>query len=147
MEYRWIKENELNSYEKENKRLSYANLFYNDDSLILCNNIANDYEELELVNGTDYNEEDDYYEDIYQYYIISDSLANRLIEYTNEIIYYHNKLDIYILGVTHFGTSWDYVLTEFKIEKIEDTEDWYRAIKEEDHDDNIQYYSIIIKTL
>ena len=137
MEYRWIKENELNSYEKENKRLSYANLFYNDDSLILCNNIANDYEELELVNGTDYNEEDDYYEDIYQYYIISDSLANRLIEYTNEIIYYHNKLDIYILGVTHFGTSWDYVLTEFKIEKIEDTEDWYRAIKEEDHDDNI----------
>ena len=130
MEYRWIKENELNSYEKENKRLSYHNLFYNDDSLILCNNIANDWEYLELQNGYDD-------EDIYQYYIINDSLANRLMQYTDEIIYYHNKLDIYILGVTHFGTSWDYVLTEFKLEKVEDTEDWYRAIKEEDTDDNI----------
>lgn len=131
MEYRWIKENELNDYEKENKRLSYANLFYNDDNMILCNNIVNDYDNIELVNGTDYDE------DIYQYYIIDDSLANRLIENTDEIIYYHNKLDIYILGVTHFGTSWDYVLTEFKLEKVEDTEDWYRAIKEEDVDDNI----------
>lgn len=134
MEYRWIKENELNSYEKENKRLSYANLFYNDDSLILCNNIAYDYEELEQVNG--FNDNDDY-EEIYQYYIIDDSLANRLINNTHEIIYYHNKLDIYILGVQHFGTSWSYVLTDFKLEKIEDTEDWYKAIIRDDFDDSI----------
>lgn len=134
MEYRWIKENELNSYEKENKRLSYANLFYNDDSLILCNNIAYDYEELEQVNG--FNDNDDY-EEIYQYYIINDSLANRLINNTHEIVYYHNKLDIYILGVQHFGTSWSYVLTDFKLEKIEDTEDWYKAIIRDDFDDSI----------
>jgi hypothetical protein len=134
MEYRWIKENELNSYEKDNKRLSYANLFYNDDSLILCNNIAYDFEELEQVNG--FNDNDDY-EDIYQYYIIDDSLANRLINNTHEIIYYHNKLDIYILGVQHYGTSWTYVLTDFRLEKVEDTEDWYKAIMEDDSDDSI----------
>ena len=134
MEYRWIKENELNSYEKESKRLSYANLFYNDDSLILCNNIAYDYEELDQVNGFNDNDE---YEEIYQYYIIDDSLANRLINNTHEIIYYHNKLDIYILGVQHFGTSWSYVLTDFKLKKVEDTEDWYKAIMEDDSNDNI----------
>jgi hypothetical protein len=134
MEYRWIKENELNSYEKENKKLSYANLFYNDDSLILCNNIAYDFEELDQVNG--FNDNDDY-EEIYQYYIIDDSLANRLINNTQEIIYYHNKLDIYILGVQHYGTSWSYVLTDFKLEKVEDTEDWYKAVIRDDTDDSI----------
>ena len=134
MEYRWIKESELNSYEKENKRLSYANLFYNDDSLILCNNIAYDYEELEQVNG--FNDNDDY-DEIYQYYIIDDSLANRLINNTHEIIYYHNKLDIYILGVQHYGTSWSYVLTDFKLERVEEAEEWYKAIIRDDTDDSI----------
>ena len=134
MEYRWIKENELNDYEKENKRLSYANLFYNDDSLILCNNIAYDFEELEQVNG--FNDNDDY-EEIYQYFIIDDNLANRLINNTHEIIYYHNKLDIYILGVQHYGTSWNYILTDFKLKKVEDTENWYKAIMEDDSDVDI----------
>lgn len=128
--YRYIKENELNDYEKENKRLSYKNLFYNDDSLILCNNIINDYEDMELMNGTDYNEEDDTYEDIFQYYIIDDDTARRLINNTNEIIYYHNRLDIYILGVTHYGTNWHYVLTDFKLIKDEEN-GFYKAIKDE----------------
>lgn len=126
--YRYINKKELNEYELNNERLSYKNLFYNDESMILCNNIVNDYEELELVNGTDYNEEEDTDEDIYQYYIIDDSTAERLIEYTDKIIFYHNRLDIYVLGVTHFGTSWSYVLTDIKLERVEDTEDLYKAI-------------------
>lgn len=134
MLYRYINENELNSYEKENKRLSYYNLFYKDEGLILCNNIASDYNDLELVNGADYDEDEDYYEDIYQYYIISDDTAKRLIEYTNEIIYYHNRLDIYILGVNHYGTSWQYILTEFRLEK-DDSNEWYKAVKGDDIDD------------
>ena len=128
--YRYISKKDLNSYELENKRLSYYNLFYNDESLILCNNIINDYEDMELVNGSEYDEEDDTYTEIYQYYIIDDNLANRLIDNTNEIIYYHNRLDIYVLGVDHFGTNWQYVLTDFKLELVEDTEDLYKAIKE-----------------
>lgn len=132
--YRYIHKDDLNSYEIENKRLSYYNLFYNDESMILCNNIANDWEELELMNG-------DIDDEIYQYYIIDDSTAQRLIDNTDEIILYHNRLDIYILGVCHYGTSWKYVLTDFELVKCDDDMvDWYKAIKieqdkEEDNDD------------
>lgn len=55
--------------------------------------------------------------EIYQYYIISDSGYNILKYHTNEIVYYIPVLDIYIWGVTHWGTSWDYVLTDIKIEE------------------------------
>ena len=53
-----------------------------------------------------------YYEpDIYQWYIVSDAGA-RILEEINEIVYYCNELDMYLWGVTHYGTSWDYVLTD-----------------------------------
>ena len=129
--YRYIKENDLNEYEKENEKLSYKNLFYDDDALILCNNIINDYDDMELMNGNDYDEENDEYLEIYQYYIIDDDLANRLINYTDEIVYYNNRLDIYVLGVSHYGTSWGYVLTDFKLIKDEEN-GFYKAIKESD---------------
>lgn len=58
--------------------------------------------------------------EIYQYYIISDSGKDILKYHTNEIIYYIPVLDIYVWGVTHYGTSWDYVLTEIKIEEPEE---------------------------
>ncbi len=61
-------------------------------------------------------EEQDNQQEIYQYYIIDDPLAKILMELTNEIIYYIESLDVYIWGVTHWGTSWDYVLTNIKIE-------------------------------
>ena len=128
MLYRFIDKKDLNSYELENKRLSYKNLFYNDDSLILCNNIAEDY--LELQSG--FNNDDEYLE-VYQYYIITDNLAKRLIE-INEIVYYHEKLDIYVLGVTHFGTSWNYVLTDLKLLELDDT--YYKVIYDDDDDDD-----------
>ena len=32
----------------------------------------------------------------------------------HEIVYYSEELDLYIWGVTHYGTSWDYVLTDIK---------------------------------
>ena len=133
MMYRWIHKKDLNTYELENKTLSYKNLFYNDDALILCNNIIDDWEFLELQNNFD--DIDDF--EIYQYYLISDDLANRLIKYTNEIVYYHNKLDIYVLGVCHFGTSWSYILTDFELIKVDDDDDWYKAIKKDDDVDDV----------
>ena len=54
--------------------------------------------------------------EIFQYFIISDSGADILKHWTNEIVYYVPSLDIYVWGVTHLGTSWDYVLTDIKIE-------------------------------
>ena len=58
-------------------------------------------------------DEQDYYHDIYQYYIVSDNGAEILKE-INEIVFYNEELDMYVWGVTHFGTSWSYVLTDIK---------------------------------
>lgn len=61
--------------------------------------------------------EQDEQPEIFQYYIISDGGADLLKRFTNEIIYYIPVLNIYVWGVTHWGTSWDYVLTDIKIEE------------------------------
>ena len=59
--------------------------------------------------------ENAHYEEIFQYFIISDNGAEILKDYTNEIVLYNEALDIYVWGVTHWGTSWDYVLTDIKL--------------------------------
>ena len=56
-------------------------------------------------------EEQDSTDEIYQYYIVSDNGAEILKE-INEIVFYNEELDMYVWGVTHWGTSWDYVLTD-----------------------------------
>lgn len=57
--------------------------------------------------------------EIFQYYIIDYNGYNILKDFTDEIIYYIDSLDMYIWGVTHLGTSWDYVLTDIKIAEEE----------------------------
>lgn len=59
--------------------------------------------------------EQDSQPEIFQYFIISDSGASILKDYTNEIVFYNEVLDMYVWGVTHWGTSWDYVLTDIKL--------------------------------
>lgn len=54
-------------------------------------------------------------EEVMQWYIISDSGAALLMRYTNEIIYRNEDLDMYLWGVTHWGTNWSYVLTDIRI--------------------------------
>ena len=61
-------------------------------------------------------EEQEYQPEIYQYYIVSDNGA-RILEEFNEIVFYNEELDMYLWGVTHYGTSWDYVLTDIPCEK------------------------------
>ena len=56
-----------------------------------------------------------YYHDVFQWYIVSDNGAVILKE-AGEIVYYNEELDIYVWGVTHWGTAWDYVLTNIRIE-------------------------------
>ena len=58
--------------------------------------------------------------EIFQYFIISANGADILQEHTNDPIYYIETLDMYIWGVTHWGTSWDYVLTDVKLDWKED---------------------------
>lgn len=87
---------------------------------VLCNNITTLlYEEGEIVNGSKFYEDEDGNEiskQIYQYYIIGDSGVDILQQYTNEIIYYIPSLGVYVWGVAHWGSSWDYVLTDIKID-------------------------------
>lgn len=58
-------------------------------------------------------EEQDSMDEIFQYFIVSDNGAEILKE-INEIVFYNEELDMYVWGVTHWGTSWDYVLTDIK---------------------------------
>lgn len=63
-------------------------------------------------------EEQEYnYPEVFQWYIISDNGADILKDYTNELVYYCETLDVYVWGVTHYGTAWDYVLTDIPCEK------------------------------
>lgn len=66
-------------------------------------------------------EEQDDEPEIFQWYIVSDCGASILKDYTSEIIYYNEKLDMYLWGITHYGTAWDYVLTDIRI-KLDDDE-------------------------
>ena len=99
--------------------------------MILNNNIFREcFEDFELINGVDYDEEADEFIDIYQYYIIDGYGAEILQELTDEIIYYNSKLDIYLWGIDHFGTSWSYVLTNVKI--YNDEKIYKKVIKKEE---------------
>lgn len=62
------------------------------------------------------NEEQERTEEIFQYYIVDDNGAEILQE-CNEIVFYNETLDMYVWGVTHYGTSWAYVLTDIRIEQ------------------------------
>ena len=57
--------------------------------------------------------ENSYNPEIYQYYIVSDRGAE-ILKQINEIVFYNEELDMYVWGVTHYGTSWSYVLTDIK---------------------------------
>lgn len=72
--------------------------------------------DFEVVNGDVVDEETEDFVEIFQYYIIDDNGADILMRETNEIVFYSEDLDMYLWGVTHYGTSWDYVLTDIKID-------------------------------
>lgn len=107
---------EVSSYGLENGYLDYLTLSKIVGDCVLNNNIFMHlgYENWELDNGLE-EDEDGNYQEVYQYYIISDSGARFLRDYTDEIVYYNEQLDLYLWGITHFGTSWDYVLTDIKL--------------------------------
>lgn len=110
--------------ELKEKRTTYRDMIdFCCDNMVMNNYIMQELSAkgfyFDIENGTDYDEEDDYYYDVYQYFIISSRDAERLEEYTNELIYYCEELDLYILGVCHWGTSWDGVSANWK-DKIEE---------------------------
>lgn len=154
-----------NNYENKNKLLSLSNILrYHDVNMVLCNDILDVDDEMELQNMdylvdtddvktwiSEYTNDDflmdffdyddnkhdidnltdddlqlikddycmdiiddldlyNYYDDIYQYYIIDDYSSDLFIKLQYPV-FYSNALNVYVVGITHWGTSWNYILT------------------------------------
>ena len=71
------------------------------------NEINDQIEELEREQNDD--------TEVFQWYIVDDWEA-RLLQEIDQIVYYNETLNMYLWGVTHYGTSWDYILTDIAID-------------------------------
>lgn len=134
-QHTWTEVTDRDELDGEKVRCNYSQLFRDDDCLLLCNNIREvDDSIFDNVEGGElyWYEDDDGNElteeeveelgwenvnqidhDIYQYYLIDNMLAHSLMNHTDNIVMYSDKLDLYVLGVTHCGTSWSYVAEDF----------------------------------
>lgn len=113
---------EVSDYGKKHGYIDYKTLSRCFDAVLNNEIIAKTWGtcgEWELVNG--YTDDEDDAQEVYQWFIIDDRGARILQELTDEILYYNDFLDVYVWGVTHYGTSWDYVLTDIKIEMEDET--------------------------
>lgn len=111
---------DVSRYGIEHNILDYRSLInaMTDGCYILNNELIKILDDVEIYSGETYYEDEtgeEIYLDEYQYYIISGNAADNLARYTNEIVYYSEKADIYFLAVTHWGTSWDYVETGYEL--------------------------------
>lgn len=99
-------------------------LFYSD--MIMCNDyLQNNYDELEyLVSG--YDEENDYYTDEYQVFIIEpeydEEITTKATEKMNNTLYYDYKNELYLTGITDLGTSRTIAPTDLRVEEVKGNE-------------------------
>lgn len=118
--------NAISDYGIEHGYVDYATLAKCFDA-VLNNDIMNltyDIGSWEQVSGAidntdeieELENEQDNDPEVFQWFIVDDWGARLLQQETNEIVYYNETLDMYLWGVTHYGTSWDYVLTNIKID-------------------------------
>ena len=108
-----LKNDKMGNYEKERGYASYKTVIdiYISD-IVLCNEIAKLDDSIFYNVNKNFDEETE----IYQYFLCN------LSEYEQEkltncgiILSYSDMLDCDVLMVDHFGTSWDYVLTDVKL--------------------------------
>ena len=85
------------------------------NSYILCNDIVNvDPSVLDNMRFDSYNEDEDSYMEIYQWFLTSASEwdVEWLEKHFGLHFTYSELLDLYVLCVPHYGTGWDYVYWE-----------------------------------
>lgn len=97
--------------ELEEKRDELEEENENNPSQIIENEINEINEQIEELESEQCDDPE-----VFQWFIISDWGAKLLQQETSEIVYYNETLDMYLWGVTHYGTSWGYVLTSIKID-------------------------------
>lgn len=113
---------------------SFDAVMVNDITRLFYSSLNGEYIEPEQINGyidnsdeidelqdriDELEDEQETQKEIFQYFIISTNGAKIIQEYTNDPLYYIDALDMYIWGVTHWGTSWEYVLTDVEIDLTE----------------------------
>lgn len=107
---------------KEENRLDYASMvdWCTDGHMVGLNvspwKMAEDWERQDESDERESNE-DEYDEEVFQWFIIGYDSAQFFLKFTNELIYYSEELGMYLLGVTHLGTAWSCVMTEWKLEE------------------------------
>ena len=114
--------NEVSEMAREENRLDYATMvkWCTDGAMVFLNvspwQMAEDWEK-QNDEEEEENEEEEYDEEVFQWLIIDAAAAEFFMKFTNEPIYYSYSLGMYLLGVTHFGTAWRCVMTEWKLEE------------------------------
>ena len=108
---------EVSAYGKEKGYLDYRTLAKSLEDVILNNSLREAtlgvIGKWEIVAG-------EFDEMIMQDFIISRYGYEILKEFTNEIVFYNDVLNVYIWGVTHWGTGWAYELTDVKLENMDE---------------------------
>lgn len=107
------------AYGLKNGYLDYKGLADLIGPCILNNFLVQEIDDFEPYSGGS-NPDDEATDEIFQWYIITDRGAELLSRLTNEQIWYSEKLNMYLWGVDHFGTTWDYVLTNLPLIKKEE---------------------------
>lgn len=116
---RYLKEEEIiNGYLSEAKAFE---IFYSD--MIMCNNYFKNcnYDEIdELISN--YDEEEDYYIEEYQVFIINieydEEMTTKATKKMGNTLYYDNEKELYLTGITDLGTSRRLIPTELKVEEV-----------------------------
>lgn len=115
---RYLKEEEIiDGYLSESKAFD---LFF--DNMILCNNyLQNNYNNIEPIIDA-YNEENDDYIDEYQFFIVDlafdEETTKKAVEKMGNTLYYDDKLELYITGITDLGTSRTIVSTDIEVYEV-----------------------------
>lgn len=107
-----------------NNKYLYGNLSYSTlcdlcfTDMVLCNDIQN-IEDYSIYDNMEYerdeDDEDEEYPEIYQWFIVEPHSYWFEQYKENFVMTYSDKLNVWILCVTHFGTGWGYVSTDVKI--------------------------------
>ena len=126
-----MRSEKMNSYELEKGYASYLRIIeYFVGDLVLCNKIAEIDESIWNNLEFDLEDENGNFVEIFQYYICNVSeWEKEQAKKVGLLFTYSDMLECDVLCVDHFGTSWDYVLTDAKLfddyeelEKYEESE-------------------------
>ena len=104
--------NKISDYGLSHGRVDYCT-FSKAFNHVLANNLLRQTGDIgywEQISG-------DYENEVFQWYIV-DAQGAEICQDYDEILYYNEELDLYLWGVDHYGTSWNYVLTDIKCKKI-----------------------------